>query len=1294
MARKRVALFRNVLTAALALFLTIAVVAVWQGIEAVHQRKEAKLQAEEVLAKRLAARAHVELNQKPHSLPLSTLLSIEAAKRSESLESKSALRQMLELLPRRVGSFSAGEGNFSAAKFSEGGQTLLALGPNVAHLCQTGQNVLCVPIQLQESRSWESFSRDGARVAALDQDGFFRVWSTSDGRTLFTSPQEPCETPDFSHARFAFRPNGSALFTACGDHINVRNIENGELARISVGRPVAALHFSDAGHLVVVARNQLEIRDANTGNLLRSFGLAVELGDEFETALDPAGKYFAVLKRITAHLSERFSEIHVWDFPSGQKVYEREEFVPAGFLSFSPSGTLLAASFARSSHQTEPRVIVRVFDITEKREVMTAQHLEQVSAIAFSGNEEYVATASEDKTAIVWHLAQKRRVAIMSHDGIVRAAVFDEHNLLHTFSDGIVHTWEATGGEVLAEFQHEWRDPDQLDEILHGMAFNHEQRLFSSYGFYSGLFVWSADSRIRHVDVERAENPKVFYWEGRCLSAEVLADNTVSIVDLLSGKTMAELPHDARPTIIDFSKDGQYLVTIADRALRMWNLRSRTAVGIATLVDPVWTDDSPIWESELQGRTLAVIQRGGSFLIDFERGLSVPIVSDPIALALSPDGSRLAVLSARNGEVLLSLRDRPDWKESTSQKVRVNANVELWGGLRLRFFLDGTRLALFGSDDDFRVLQVPNLEEIPSFGEGGKVQEIDFNADQTLLVTVSLEGTVLVWDSQEATIRSRLKHDGAANSVKFFGEGKYVLLGGYRTASVWEWSNQREVWRAEHRGGITHLVASPDGKYIATASQPAIREAVVQLRIWRTDDLIKEACGRLTRNMSEDEWHRYVGAGSPGKTCQERPESPQRVKQVPMTAVVTQERVLQAPSSVSSTAITKASLINDMIFMALENDNQKLLELRDQILALPNPSRGNRKTARSLNSQGLSYFKASQYGEAVQAFQQAARLDPGDVEIVNNLGYALLEARRLQEAEDALIKALSLAPDRTSGWANLGQTYAIMGKADQAVGCFTNAYRFSHNAQTTKEFFKNLAENGSDQNVRESAEKTLALIYVEGGDAEYRTPQGSSRTRASPAESADIPGVNVGDTYVVESEYSQNAKLNNTTERKVISVIDGEIIVASRNVRSTSSRSRKLRFTREWNLVSSRNADGSGLDYSPPLKYFDFPLYPGKTWRQTSIERNIKTGATREFTLSASVGDWENVSVPAGTFRAIRITTQTELLDGVTGQRSTGTDVSWYAPDIRRSVKSLVSSRNMQGNVEEQFIHMAHYELK
>ena len=96
--------------------------------------------------------------------------------------------------------------------------------------------------------------------------------------------------------------------------------------------------------------------------------------------------------------------------------------------------------------------------------------------------------------------------------------------------------------------------------------------------------------------------------------------------------------------------------------------------------------------------------------------------------------------------------------------------------------------------------------------------------------------------------------------------------------------------------------------------------------------------------------------------------------------------------------------------------------------------------------------------------------------------------------------------------------------------------------------------------------------------APFAPISGSKPTEAlptPPTEVADMPDVRVGDTYLVDSQYPNNAKLNNTTERKVVSVIDGGVTVASRNVKSRSGQSRMLRYTKEWNLVSSRNADGS-----------------------------------------------------------------------------------------------------------------------
>ena len=135
-----------------------------------------------------------------------------------------------------------------------------------------------------------------------------------------------------------------------------------------------------------------------------------------------------------------------------------------------------------------------------------------------------------------------------------------------------------------------------------------------------------------------------------------------------------------------------------------------------------------------------------------------------------------------------------------------------------------------------------------------------------------------------------------------------------------------------------------------------------------------------------------------------------------------------------------------------------------------------------------------------------------------------------------------------------------------------------------------------------------------------------------------IPNTKMGGTHIIDYRDPDHLKSSYSIERKVVAIGAGAITVAAKNSKSKTGKSRTLLFTSEWNLLSSRNPDGSGFDYAPPLKYFAFPLCPGKTWQQMSRETNIQTGAVREHTRSATIGDWESISVPAGTFCVLKIT--------------------------------------------------------
>jgi tetratricopeptide (TPR) repeat protein len=131
-----------------------------------------------------------------------------------------------------------------------------------------------------------------------------------------------------------------------------------------------------------------------------------------------------------------------------------------------------------------------------------------------------------------------------------------------------------------------------------------------------------------------------------------------------------------------------------------------------------------------------------------------------------------------------------------------------------------------------------------------------------------------------------------------------------------------------------------------------------------------------------------------------------------------------------------------------------------RIQAFPKPAKGNKKSARSINEQGLTFINSGAFEEARKLFMTAHELDPADVEITNNLGYALLKTGNFDSAKQVLIQTLSLAPRRAAAWSNLGDAYANMSETDKAVACYSNVYRFSKDRNKTYQFMQKL--NGQE----------------------------------------------------------------------------------------------------------------------------------------------------------------------------------------------------------------------------------------
>jgi hypothetical protein len=81
-----------------------------------------------------------------------------------------------------------------------------------------------------------------------------------------------------------------------------------------------------------------------------------------------------------------------------------------------------------------------------------------------------------------------------------------------------------------------------------------------------------------------------------------------------------------------------------------------------------------------------------------------------------------------------------------------------------------------------------------------------------------------------------------------------------------------------------------------------------------------------------------------------------------------------------------------------------------------------------------------------------------------------------------------------------------------------------------------------------------------------------------------------------------------------------------------------LHEPRSFGMVAALNAAGQPqYSFDPPMNY-EWPLAVGKAWRSQLTMTRYPSGQQVPMTIEGKVEAWEDVTVPAGTFKAYRMT--------------------------------------------------------
>jgi hypothetical protein len=179
---------------------------------------------------------------------------------------------------------------------------------------------------------------------------------------------------------------------------------------------------------------------------------------------------------------------------------------------------------------------------------------------------------------------------------------------------------------------------------------------------------------------------------------------------------------------------------------------------------------------------------------------------------------------------------------------------------------------------------------------------------------------------------------------------------------------------------------------------------------------------------------------------------------------------------------------------------------------------------------------------------------------------------------------------------------------------------------------------------------------------------------ASPPAQAVAPRLAVGDVWLYRHTDAYT-KMPRGVFTHAITAINGNT-VSVRVTNETAVVVANDQFTRDWNWLERPLTNLQRFRYTPAYPAFRFPLAPGAQWSAQLSILDVADGKTYNLArVDAKALDWQRVTVPAGSFDAIRV--ERFAFSGVSSQWRTQEIIresDWYAPAVNNIVAGAYRS--------------------
>lgn len=191
----------------------------------------------------------------------------------------------------------------------------------------------------------------------------------------------------------------------------------------------------------------------------------------------------------------------------------------------------------------------------------------------------------------------------------------------------------------------------------------------------------------------------------------------------------------------------------------------------------------------------------------------------------------------------------------------------------------------------------------------------------------------------------------------------------------------------------------------------------------------------------------------------------------------------------------------------------------------------------------------------------------------------------------------------------------------------------------------------------------------------------SAHAQGTPAFKIDRPALKVGEQWTFNHIDLWKNEVTGAFRVKVTAVTKNSVTLRSKNLKKPNEAPYIFVETPDLNTVSN----STGRVWSPYFPVFMFPLVPGKTWDRKSTMK--RTGGHFKYDTKGTVQGVEQVTVPAGTFQAVKVTLFTEYdADTSRGQGSgTMSETIWYAPKVDYFVKKHYHDTSWSGSLYNRY---------